>query len=257
MEFKETKINYDGTEFGRQLLRVIVNCDIVNSKDYGKYSAKSVAITSLYVMENDLTHSDCKRKFTRNLNDVRKLDERDVLTYFNDVCANLTDCLSEKVLGGLQPTITRWCIQQFLDKTPIGGKEERRFDPSDIIRFAATDKAVLYVLMQNIYFSRTGMLLMRLGKDDDCLLANDIMKIYFEDKLKEKMDKLLLEERAREHAKKVEDEIATLKKTSLSKRGFPCIGKCEMGMLGKCSCTVPAYKDEWGVTYKWDYCDDC
>ena len=75
MEFKETKINYDGTEFGRQLLRVIVNCDIVNSKDYGKYSAKSVAITSLYVRENDLKHRDSKIKFTRNLKDVMKLDE--------------------------------------------------------------------------------------------------------------------------------------------------------------------------------------
>ena len=255
-------IDYTKMEFGKRLLIASTVCDVANSSTYQKNRGVSTSfIRSRIIQLEKLTGGTRVSPFTIAYENLDALNEREILTYFNETCQKVLELLKDRTIREIQPLLVKKCVEDYLQKTPIGGKEKRGFDPSDIIEFVSQSDAFRFKVRDAIVFSKGSVFVK--GSNEDCSIFDTIVMEWQEMMLKRKMDEMEQKESDMELERLYKEELETnlrdyelSKQRQITKSGRVCIDRCKKDAgFGTCTCKTTPYK-WYGVHYNWDYCDD-
>lgn len=258
----DLKIDYTKSEFGKRLLIASTVCDIANSSSYRESRGVSIGfIKSRIIQLEKLTGGMRVTPFTVSYENLDTLNEREILTYFNETCGKVMELLKDRTIREIQPLLVKKCVDDYLSKTPIGGKEKRGFDPSEIVEFVSQSDAFRFKVRDSIIFSK-GQVFVK-GSKDDCSIFDTIVMEWQTIMLKRKMDQIEQKESDMELERLYKEELETnLRDYELSKQkqittsGRVCIDRCKKNRdFGTCTCKTAPYK-WYGVDYNWDYCND-
>jgi hypothetical protein len=253
-----TKLNYTGIKIGKILLEIIIACNLTKTSDYNKgILTKNSVIFQIKILR-ELTNSISLKYTKLSYSEILILSDRDAINYLNQICTELINTISEKVITQLQEKIVKLCVYSFLYYTPIGGKEERRFDSTNIIKFASSSKSVHFYLKDKITFGLDGIVYINSDNPKECTIGVNIMDIYTKFSIKEKEELLKIDEEVNNQLKSIREmafSIIEAKSKIFTVRGFECKSKCELSLTGKCTCKVNKYLYR-KMNYEWDYCDN-
>ena len=252
-----TEINYTNTQIGKILLEILITCNLTKTIDYKKGLLTKNTVVSQIKILSKLTNNVSVKYTKLSYSDIMLLSDMDAINYLNQTCTEIINRISEKVIKKLQENIVKYCVYSFLHYTPIGGKEERKFDPTKIIKFGSSSNSVHFYLKDKITFGIDGMLYIKSVNKKDCKIGVNIMDIYTKHSMKEKEDLLEIDEEVNNQLKSIREialSIIESKSKIFTTSGFECKSKCESSLMGNCTCTVNKYSYR-KMNYEWDYCD--
>lgn len=251
----ETGISYVGVPEGRTLLEVILHCDRATTGR--SYQVPSQVLMEIMTLEDIVRGKSSEDLFELSMDQlVRLVGMEELHKYLSQTCIRVINYFSDLVIKEFQREIVASCVTAFLKKTPIGGREKRRFDARPIIDFGATDPAVRYLLRSKVRFTKKGFIRIASESDDDCDIAADIMAMYTKHQVDEKMRMIEIEEESAKHVaaiREIADLVVEAQDKVLSQSGRVCKDKCRLSG-GRCICTVDSYR-YMGIYYDWDYCN--
>ena len=253
----KTNLLYIDTGNGSSLSDLIKVCTLVESES--AESGERIGKSLLPFYANTIHKIVLKKlKDLLVLEEVLSLSDKDCEKYLKDLCIRSINFFSSKVIKTKQREIISICVNKYLENTPIGGRENRSFDPNEIIEFGSTSKSVYFMLKDKVIFRLDGYIYIKTDKSDDCTIGVDIMNMYIKDKMDKKMEILEIEEESNQYIKyikEINNSILELNNKPTTYSGYVCKSDCEKSRFGLCTCQVTHPYKKNGITYDWDYCD--